>query len=81
MLHRLDIQAETMRDAIGWVGLAIYVWLYDWLVPKHFNRPTLSRSLWEALEHPKKRWFVLFAWGWTTSHLLLKRPAKILLKW
>ncbi len=67
----MDIKGEH-----GWVVLAVYVWLWDWLAPE-----TLSRSLWRGLAHPKKRWLVLLCWGWVSSHLLLKKPSKILWKW
>lgn len=62
-----------MKGEHGWIGLAAYVFLWDMLAPE-----TLSRAFWRALAHPKQRWVVLACWGWVTSHLILKRPAKIL---
>lgn len=60
----------------GWVGLAVYVFLWDTLASE-----TLSRALWRGLENPRSRPVVLFCWGWVTSHLLLRRPKKILVRW
>lgn len=61
---------------IGWLILAAFVWLWDWLA-----KESLSAALWRGLANPRKRWLVVAAWGWVTSHLLLKRPAKILVWW
>lgn len=62
-----------LRGEHGWIGLAIYIYLWDRYAPE-----TLSRAFWRALEHPTKRPLVLFAWAWVTSHLILKKPQRIL---
>ena len=62
-----------MKGEHGWVGLALYVLLWDRYAPE-----TLSRAFWRALRHPRKRWVVLAAWAWVTSHLIWQRPAKVL---
>lgn len=64
------------RGDIGWILLAAFVWLWDAYAPE-----TLSRAFWRGLEHPRSRPFVLVAWGWVTSHLFFRKPARILIKW
>lgn len=65
-----------LRGEHGWIGLAAFILLWDRYAPE-----TLSKAFWRALEHPTRRPIVLLAWGWVTSHLILKRPAKILVRW
>ncbi len=65
-----------LKGEHGWFILAVFVWLWDAYAPE-----TLSRAFWRALEHPSRRWYVLVAWGWVTSHLLIKKPARILIWW
>lgn len=65
-----------MQGGYGWIGLAIYILLWD-----RYAGETLSRAFWNSLEHPVKRWPTLIAWGWVTSHLVLKRPTKLLVRW
>lgn len=64
------------RGTLGWIGLVAYVSLWDSLASE-----TLSRALWRGLENPKSRPVVLFCWLWLTSHLLFRRPKKILVRW
>lgn len=59
--------------AYGWLGLAAYVALWDWLASE-----TLTRAWWNAVEHPRRRWLIIAVWGWVTAHLFLKRPARVL---
>lgn len=64
------------RGDFGWLLLAVYVYLWD-----RYASETLSRAFWRGVEHPVHRWWVVAAWMWVTAHLLLKRPAKILVRW
>jgi len=61
---------------VGWLGLAVYVALWD-----RFANKTLSRALWDGLEDPRSRAVVIGLWAWLTSHLFLKKPKKILWFW
>ena len=65
-----------IRSGYGWLGLAIYVWLWDNHAPE-----TLSQGFWRGMAHPEVRLFVLFMWAWVTSHLFFKRPRRILIWW
>lgn len=65
-----------VRGEYGWAGLAAYVFIWDTFAPE-----SLSRALWRGLEHPTSRPLVVACWMWVSSHLLLKRPARILWRW
>ena len=72
----MTVSARRGQDSAGtygWLGLAAYITLWDWLAPE-----TLSRAWWKAVEHPRNRWLIVALWGWITAHLFLKRPAKVL---
>lgn len=61
---------------LGWVGLVAYVWFWDWYGPE-----TLSQVWWRGLAHRSTRLGLIVVWGWVTSHLFFKRPARILVYW
>ena len=72
----MRMTGREVRGEHGWIILAIYVWAWDMFAPE-----TLSRALWRALQHPVHKWWVVGLWAWVSSHLLLKRPVKILWRW
>jgi hypothetical protein len=67
----MKIRAET-----GWALLVFYVWAWDWYGPE-----TLSQGWWRGLKHPESRLVLLFVWAWVTSHLFLRKPRRILVRW
>lgn len=71
-----DRQPAARRDRTvklpGWVGsLGIVVWVWYW----DNTHETISRWHWK---HP---WLTLFVFTWIWSHLVLKRPRKVLVWW
>jgi uncharacterized RDD family membrane protein YckC len=60
----------------GWAAIAGFVYAWDTWMDE-----SLSSGFWAALSGKRSRVLVLFAWGWVTSHLFLKRPARILIRW
>ena len=55
------------KGKYGWLGLAIYVLLWDNLVQE-----TLSDAYWRAVE--KKQWWVVAIWAALISHLFFRTP-------
>lgn len=51
-------------SAIGWIGLAVYVSLWDLYAPE-----TLSRGFHTASRHPRLRPLTFLAWAALTAHL------------
>ncbi len=73
----LDVVADDMRKLRGedgWVLLVVFIFLWDWFGPE-----TLTQALWRGLAHPRKKWIVLACYAWVTSHLLVKKPKRILI--
>ena len=64
------------KAGVGWVLLVFYIWVWDW-----YGSETLSQGFWRGLRHPEARWVLIFAWGWVSSHLLFRKPEKILIRW
>lgn len=64
-----------MRLRSGWGLLLVFVVAYDtWaLLGKH---QTLSAEFLDAVQHPKRRWFVIAAWAYLTAHLFGLLPRK-----
>lgn len=52
----------------GWGLILAVVAGYDLWALKA-RRPTLSAEFLEAVRHPRRRWFVIAAWGYLTVHL------------
>lgn len=59
----------------AWVGLAVYVVVYD-LYAVFSNNRTLSSAFWAAIDHPVRRWPTIMAWLYITGHLFRLIPAK-----
>lgn len=53
----------------GWVGLAIYVATWDYLMDD-----ALSSAFKRSVKHPLRRWPVFLLWGLTTMHLFDALP-------
>lgn len=63
----------TLRPSTkGWIGLAIYVTLWDLLAPE-----TLSAGFDDALHHPRRRWQVIAVWVYVTGHLFVLIPRRV----
>ncbi len=65
---------RKIRGDDGWILLAIFVFLWDW-----FADETLSSALWRGLEHPWKKFPVIATVLWVVSHLLFRKPRRILI--
>ncbi len=65
-----------LKAEIGWTLFVVYVWLWN-----KYATEGLSQGFWRGLEHPESRLILIFVWGWVSSHLLFKRPRRILVKW
>ena len=65
-----------IRGKQGWQLLIFFIWAWDWFMPE-----SLSESFQRALDDPKTRPFVLFGWAWVSSHLLFRKPKRILIWW
>jgi len=68
--------APERSGAAGWFLLAVFVWAWDALMPE-----TLSSALTRGITNPRSRPFVLFAWAWVSSHLIFRKPQKLLIRW
>lgn len=67
---------ESRAGTLGWIGLALYIAAWDILASE-----TLSSAWWRALAGKRSRPLVLIAWAYVTSHLFLRVPRKILVRW
>lgn len=67
---------EVVLGVVGWLGLAVYVEEWD-----RRASVSLSRVWGEALNHPVAGPLILLLWGWVTSHLFLRKPKRILVRW
>jgi hypothetical protein len=74
--HRRLTRRETLLGLLGWIGLVLYVEEWDRRSPV-----SLSRVWGEALEHPIAGPVIIALWGWVTSHLFLRKPERILIRW
>jgi hypothetical protein len=68
------VTVRRISGTWGWVGLLAYVIAWDSLAPE-----TLSSAYWRALRRNPA--LALFIVGWTASHLIARRPARILVRW
>lgn len=61
---------------MGWVMLFGYVAAYDlWAIKT--KRESLSHAFYRGVQHPKKRWITIWAWGTLTAHLFNIIPDKL----
>lgn len=66
------VQCESMKlrdGGKGWIGLAIYITLWDVASFYRQNGETLSHAFEETVRHPIKRWPTALAWAYITVHL------------
>jgi hypothetical protein len=60
----------------AWIGLTLYVIAYDSYAVLT-QKDTMSTAFLNAIKHPKKRWPVIAAWIYITTHLFKLIPEKI----
>jgi len=65
----VDVRKDTA--AIGWVGLILYVVLYD-----YFSHKTLSQAFWDAKKEPLKCILLVITWSYLTAHLFELMPER-----
>lgn len=68
-----------MKPISGWVGaaiVAVVVWLWDDpRVGVRYPRQSITGAHWDR---PK---LALLIWSWLFSHIVLKRPKRVLIWW
>lgn len=66
---------KDSTSSLAWLGLAGYVFGYDVYALLN-KKETLSEGFNRAMHHPRKRWLVILAWGFTTKHLFFRDRIK-----